>query len=496
MNSPACVKCNSATSGVGATTANPSELSFRPGVVELYKCTVCSAITRFPRYNHALKLLETRCGRCGEWQQAFALCARSVGYEVRTAADWTDHIWSLGTMERTVACQVLLLHISFTSVCPSHCVPVCAVLCCAGAGVSITAWLSSAGCTWIRVRHRTTIRCSTKRDGQTLSTAGSMACSALCSNEVRFQLTWLAHRDGAACCAVCGLCRGKKLNYVISCSYEEIVDTTQRYTHAWSAVQDRRVLCPEVWLAEYIQSANQLRMASITPQRQTILAARRQAEAIEFANNVHNRPQQFQQNIELIGRTTGSVEWRIQRGELGSTQAAMQRAIQADNTHVATLSSASSTDRCEATQPQKNRDQCSTLPAVGSAAAINSMDILPLNPNSSSASSSSSSIIAAACDPSDAAHASQEAARAKIKQLFQSYVKQLSQGCGHEECTTTFCKSNPCLPRLVVSSPCVSSAMHMRPAHCSLPACGLLSMCVCCVWQRSCRHRCRWWNLR
>ena len=32
-----------------------------------YRCSICLRTTRFPRYNHPEKLLETRKGRCGEW---------------------------------------------------------------------------------------------------------------------------------------------------------------------------------------------------------------------------------------------------------------------------------------------------------------------------------------------------------------------------------------------------------------------------------------------
>ena len=54
----------------------------------------CGRITRFPRYNHAGKLLETRRGRCGEWAQAFILCCRALKYDARYVLDWNDHVWT------------------------------------------------------------------------------------------------------------------------------------------------------------------------------------------------------------------------------------------------------------------------------------------------------------------------------------------------------------------------------------------------------------------
>lgn len=43
--------------------------------VEMYECTLCTTMLRFPRYNSVLKLLETRHGRCGEWANCFtAMC--------------------------------------------------------------------------------------------------------------------------------------------------------------------------------------------------------------------------------------------------------------------------------------------------------------------------------------------------------------------------------------------------------------------------------------
>jgi peptide-N4-(N-acetyl-beta-glucosaminyl)asparagine amidase len=90
-----------------------------PAVWQVYACPQCRSRTRFPRYNDAVKLLETRRGRCGEWANCFTLCCRAVrltckahsehshrgrgavrtpraqvGLEVRWVLDFTDHVWT------------------------------------------------------------------------------------------------------------------------------------------------------------------------------------------------------------------------------------------------------------------------------------------------------------------------------------------------------------------------------------------------------------------
>lgn len=103
VNAPPCDACAGTTSCVGMTAATVEERRWKAGHVELYTCMrSCTAsaaspsgqITRFPRFNSAEKLLETRRGRCGEWAQAFTLICRSLGYDTRFVVDWTDHVWT------------------------------------------------------------------------------------------------------------------------------------------------------------------------------------------------------------------------------------------------------------------------------------------------------------------------------------------------------------------------------------------------------------------
>ncbi|KAL0928102.1 hypothetical protein M5K25_002342 [Dendrobium thyrsiflorum] len=94
VNSPPCDNCGRATRNIGMGAPLPSESKFGASRVELYRCNFCSCITRFPRYNDPLKLLETRRGRCGEWANCFTLYCRAFGYEARLTLDFTDHVWT------------------------------------------------------------------------------------------------------------------------------------------------------------------------------------------------------------------------------------------------------------------------------------------------------------------------------------------------------------------------------------------------------------------
>eukprot|EP00762_Andalucia_godoyi_P003209 ANDGO_01032.mRNA.1 Peptide-N(4)-(N-acetyl-beta- glucosaminyl)asparagine amidase len=94
VNSPACSSCGKGTSLSGVCEPSQEELYYKAGRVELHRCADCGTVTRFPRFNSAVKLCQTRCGRCGEWAQAFTACCRALGYPARFVMDFTDHVWT------------------------------------------------------------------------------------------------------------------------------------------------------------------------------------------------------------------------------------------------------------------------------------------------------------------------------------------------------------------------------------------------------------------
>ncbi len=77
VDAPPCSHCGSKhMAPISTAGPTPDEAEGLASHTELYCCTLCHAVTRFPRYNDACTLLNTRCGRCGEWANCFGLCCR------------------------------------------------------------------------------------------------------------------------------------------------------------------------------------------------------------------------------------------------------------------------------------------------------------------------------------------------------------------------------------------------------------------------------------
>ncbi|XP_063041866.1 peptide-N(4)-(N-acetyl-beta-glucosaminyl)asparagine amidase [Engraulis encrasicolus] len=94
VDSLPCSRCGGKTQSAGSLPPSEEELRWDGGRVEKHFCNACQTATRFPRYNHPEKLLETRRGRCGEWANCFTLCCRALGLEARYVWDSTDHVWT------------------------------------------------------------------------------------------------------------------------------------------------------------------------------------------------------------------------------------------------------------------------------------------------------------------------------------------------------------------------------------------------------------------
>ncbi|XP_054719561.1 peptide-N(4)-(N-acetyl-beta-glucosaminyl)asparagine amidase-like [Uloborus diversus] len=101
----------------------------------------------------------------------------------------------------------------------------------------------------------------------------------------------------------------KPISYIIAFSKDEVQDVTWRYTSKFREVLNRRNLCRELWLLNCISSLTESLQSKASPERQRELKMRRVLELAEFLT-----PPLVNQG-NWSGRTSGSLAWRIARGE-------------------------------------------------------------------------------------------------------------------------------------------------------------------------------------
>ncbi|XP_032773101.1 peptide-N(4)-(N-acetyl-beta-glucosaminyl)asparagine amidase isoform X2 [Rattus rattus] len=227
VNNVVCSRCGGETrSRDEALPPNDDELKWGAKNVEDHYCDACQLSNRFPRYNNPEKLLETRCGRCGEWANCFTLCCRALGFEARYVWDYTDHVWT----EVYSPSQQRWLHCD--------------------------------------------------------------ACEDVCDKPLLYEIGW-----------------GKKLSYIIAFSKDEVVDVTWRYSCKHEEVMSRRTKVKEELLRETINGLNKQRQLLLSESRRKELLQRIIVELVEFISPKTPRPG------ELGGRVSGSLAWRVARGE-------------------------------------------------------------------------------------------------------------------------------------------------------------------------------------
>ncbi|KAM3596690.1 uncharacterized protein V6R79_019091 [Siganus canaliculatus] len=106
---------------------------------------------------------------------------------------------------------------------------------------------------------------------------------------------------------------GKKLAYILAFSKDQVVDVTWRYSCKHSEVLTRRTRVQEAWLLHTVNGLNASRQQSLSPDRKKELTERLLVELVEFITPKKPKPG------ELGGRNSGSLAWRIARGETGES---------------------------------------------------------------------------------------------------------------------------------------------------------------------------------
>lgn len=108
---------------------------------------------------------------------------------------------------------------------------------------------------------------------------------------------------------------GKKLTYVIAFSKDEVADVTWRYSKHHRDIWRRRLECRELSLIKFFDKLNSKKRDQMSESRKKILDDRSLIECVELI-----WPRMEVKEGETEGRTSGDLQWRQQRGELGMSE--------------------------------------------------------------------------------------------------------------------------------------------------------------------------------
>ena len=102
----------------------------------------------------------------------------------------------------------------------------------------------------------------------------------------------------------------KKLSYIMGFSSYECIDVTWRYTTKTDEVLTRRNECDEQWLVSYTNKLCQNRQINYDKTKKEKIQLRLVNEIVEFIT-----PKKVKEG-EDVGRQSGSLQWRLNRGEI------------------------------------------------------------------------------------------------------------------------------------------------------------------------------------
>lgn len=101
----------------------------------------------------------------------------------------------------------------------------------------------------------------------------------------------------------------RNVDYIIAVSYEDIQDVTWRYTNNHAETRRNRNRCTEPELLKSILLLREKRQQKCSPARRKFLKKRNLREVIELM------VQRQATEDEKKGRSSGSLSWRLSRGE-------------------------------------------------------------------------------------------------------------------------------------------------------------------------------------